>query len=319
MAVWAKKGTKEAVIRENFVILHPVMRKTIFCFFATVAAACGPQTAQEPQQEPQDAGDTAAVRIAVTPTLDCMPLFVAADRHLFERAGLSIGITPFQAQMDQDTAVMAGSVAGAMTDLVRAERLKSQGVGLRYATATEASWQLLTSRTARVKQPHQLNDKMVAMTRFSATHLLCDLMVDSSRLPSEHVFRIQVNDVAVRLNMLQVGNMDALLLPEPQATAARNMKAYVLYDSRKADVRLGVLALREGALDSAQWKTLQQVYDEACDSLNERGLAAYADVIRERTGVARRTIDSLPADYRFAHWAQPREADIERARKWLKK
>lgn len=295
------------------------MKYSIVLLFAAMLAACGSGTADDPQQENAPRKDNVAVRIAVTPTLDCLPLFLAADHHLFEKAGLSIGLTPFQAQMDQDTALTGGSVAGAMTDLVRAERLKSQGVSLRYATATDASWQLLTSRMARIRQLHQLNDKMVAMTRFSATHLLCDLVVDSSRLPTEHVFRIQVNDVAVRLNMLQVGNMDALLLPEPQATAARNIKARVLYDTRQTDVRLGVLALREGVLDTVQWKTLQQVYNEACDSLNERGLAAYADVIKERMGVAQRTVDSLPPGYRFTHWAQPRDTDIERARKWLKK
>ncbi|MBR1932643.1 MAG: ABC transporter substrate-binding protein [Prevotella sp.] len=288
---------------------------------AALLAGCdgnAPRSTEE-ASEANGQNDTTLLSIAVTPTLDCLPLFVASDHHLFEKQGLQVRLDSYQSQMDQDTALAASRVSGMTTDLVRAERLRGQGTALSYATATQASWQLLTSRTARIKQPHQLRDKMVAMTRFSATHLLCDLMVDSAKLPTEHVFRIQVNDVAVRLNMLQVGNMDALLLPEPQATAARNMKAHVLYDTRPADLWLGVMVFREKAVDANRLRLLQKVYDEACDSLNERGLAAYADVIMRRCNVSRRTVDSLPTHLNYPHWQQPRDRDLQRAQEWLKK
>ena len=59
---------------------------------------------------------------------------------------------------------------------------------------------------------------MLAMTRYSATDLLADYAVDSAKLKSEQVFKIQVNDVNIRLKMLLNNEIDAVLLTEPQAT-----------------------------------------------------------------------------------------------------
>ena len=38
---------------------------------------------------------------------------------------------------------------------------------------------------------------------------------------AEEVFKVQINDVALRLQMLLNNEMDAMLLTEPQATTAR--------------------------------------------------------------------------------------------------
>ena len=65
-----------------------------------------------------------------------------------------------------------------------------------------------------------MDDKMVAMTRYSVTDLLSDMVVDSAKLKPERVFRIQINDVNVRLKMLENNEMDALLMTEPYATQA---------------------------------------------------------------------------------------------------
>ena len=261
--------------------------------------------------------DTSALRIAVMPTLDCLPLYLAAEQGFFAEQGVSVGLHPFMAQMDCDTAFIGGSANAIATDLVRAERLRRMGKKLVYVATTEASWQLLSSRSARMKQLKQLDDKMVAMTRFSATDFLSDLVVDSARLKTERVFRIQVNDVGVRLNMMQTGNMDAMFLPEPQATEARNLHAHVMLDTRHLGLRMGVLAVSENVMTDEMLKAFGKAYDKACDSLNEHGLQYYRDIIINRCGIREQTVDSLPTDFSFAHLAGPREVEVKRAKGWL--
>ena len=88
-----------------------------------------------------------------------------------------------------------------------------------------------------------LDDKMLAMTRYSVTDLLGDLAVDSAKLKSERVFRIQINDVHVRLKMLENNEMDAMLLTEPQAAQARWLKHKVILDTRKLDMQMGTIVV----------------------------------------------------------------------------
>lgn len=267
--------------------------------------------------------DSASLKVAVMPTLDCLPLYVAEECGLFDREGLSVTLYPYEAQMDCDTALQNGWVDGMMTDLVRAERLQEQGLPLHYATATALSWQLITSRHARINTLPQLDDKMLAMTRYSGTSLLADLLVDSAGLQPERVFRIQVNDVCVRLDMLRTRVMDALLLPEPQASVALKSDAKRLYDSRQSDLWLGVMVFSQQSMaDSVrhqQVEALLRVYAAACDTLTATGLAPYKSLIANRCQLNVADLDSLSLDVTFPAVGEPRQTDIDRAKAWLEK
>lgn len=263
--------------------------------------------------------DTSIIQIAVLPTLDCIPLVLAKEHGLFKQQGIEVGLREYQAQMDCDTAFERGHVQAMMTDLIRAERLRENDCELEYATQTNASWQLLTNRTARIKQLKQLDDKMLSMTRFSATDLLGDIAVDSAKLKQERVFRIQINDVAVRLNMLETGIMDAMFLPEPQATAARNMHAHVLLDTRNMNLQLGVMAIRKNSIPMDKLELLLKAYHEACDSLNHYGLHAYGYLIKEWCNIDQTTIDSLPQDFAYPVVSMPEEKHVKLVQEWLKK
>ena len=111
------------------------------------------------------------------PTLDCLPIFIAKDHQLFDTV-VDIRLKRYTAQMDCDTAMMRGRVEGMVTDLVRAERIIQSGMPLKYVATTNAYWLLISNRNQRITQLKHLDDKMLAMTRYSVTDLLGDLAVE---------------------------------------------------------------------------------------------------------------------------------------------
>ena len=266
--------------------------------------------------------DSAALKVAVMPTLDCLPFYVAEHYELLDTLRGGVRLKQFMAQMDCDTALQRGRVEGAVSDLVRAKLMEHQGLKLRYMTATNGHWQLVTNRNARVRQLKQLDDKMVAMTRFSATDMLTDRVVDSVKLDRDRVFKVQINDVSIRLLMLQNNEMDALWMPEPWATAARTLKNAVVYDTQKEDLRLGVVVFREKEMQhperSQQLALLVKAWDQACDSINKYGVRYYRNLIVRRCKVKGNLIDSLPDRVRYEHAVGPRQKEVEMAEKWLK-
>ena len=274
------------------------------------------------QQQRLAREDSAALKVAVMPTLDCLPLFIAKDRQLFDTA-VDIRLKQFTAQMDCDTALMRRRVEGSVTDLVRAERMKKQGDSLTYVASTNAYWLLISNRHQRITQLKHLDDKMLAMTRYSVTDLLGDLAVDSAKLKPERVFRIQVNDVNIRLKMLENNEMDALLLTEPQATQALLGKHKVLLDTRKEDIRMGAIVFRAKGMDDKnrkkQLEAFLKGYNAACDSINHFGVRHYRHVIKKYCIVSEQALDALPDSLKFEHAAAPRQKDIERAQQWLSK
>lgn len=250
-----------------------------FLLAAVIMTGCG-QSYEEKQrlsraeQARLHREDSLALKIGVMPTLDCLPIYVAKDYGLFDSTKADIRLKPFKAQIDCDAALMKGAIEGCITDIVRGQWMKGKGTALDYVAATNTYWQLISNRLARIRRINQMNDKMIAMARFSATALLADYAVDSAKLKSEDVFKVQINDVNLRLQMLMNNEMDAVLLPEPQATTARLYKNPVLMDSRDKDMWLGVIAFRKKDMKDERRKQQLDVfmkgYNAACDSINKK-------------------------------------------------
>ncbi len=232
---------------------------------------------------------TKAVRIAYIPTLDALPFFVAKEMGWFEREGVEVNLERFLAQMDIDTALVGGSVDGAFTDKVRVAHMEEKfGLQLDILATTAAEWTLVTNKVARLNKLEQFGDKMVAMTRFSATDSLTDLAFKSVKTTAP-MFKVQINDVELRLRMVDNNEMDAAWFPEPYATRAQLLGHKRLLSSEKFGISFGVLVLRsdyekqKGNKEKAE--ALRRVYSMACDSIDKCGLQAYAAQIQTYCGV----------------------------------
>ena len=292
-----------------------------------VTAGCGPsyddlKKMSQAEQAKLRHEDSLALKIGVLPTLDCLPIYVAKDCGLFDSTKADIRLKLFNSQIDGDQALVDGRLEGCVTDIVRGQRMKAKrGVSLDYVAATNAGWQLISNRLARIKRINQLDDKMIAITRFSATALLADLATDSAKLKDETVFKIQINDINLRLQMLLANEMDAMFLPEPQATMARLYKNPVLMDSRDKDLRLGVIAFNKNAMNDERRRRQLAVfisgYNAACDSINKNGIRKYTSTLKKYYQLDDKTINALPKT-RYEHAKAPRQKDIDAADRWLK-
>lgn len=295
------------------------MKSFFICIiFAALAISCGKSYDEQKRLSRAERArlhrqDSLALKIAVVPTLDCLPIYVAKERVLYDTARLDLRLRYFTAQMDCDTAIAGRSVEGMVSDLVRTERLKREGTPLQYVSATNINWYLFTNRKARIKKLDQLGDKMVAMTRYSATDFLTDAALEGVKTSSV-VFRIQVNDVFVRQAMLLNNEMDAMWLAEPQATVARLNGHASIYDSQKKGLKLGVMAFRDDAMKDkrrkAQIELFKKAYNAACDSLNKYGIPHYYELLNKYYKLDERYVKALPKT-RFEHINKPRLKDID--------
>lgn len=282
-----------------------MMKQALYMLLGMVLlGACGQsyeETKRISREQRREAArkDSAALKIAVMPTLDCLPFFVAQREQLLDSLHGGVRLKMFNAQMDCDTALARGRVEGMVTEFIRAQRLEAQGTKLRRIGKTCAYWQLVSNRLSRIRQLKQLEDKMVGMTRYSLTDSLCNYIADTTKVARERMFKIQLNDVNVRLQMLQNNEIDAVWLTEPQATVAKIQKHPVIYDSRTVWKEPGVLVFREQEMQrkerALQLGLLIKAYNRACQLINERGIKHYRELIAQYCQVKATVADSLPA------------------------
>lgn len=292
----------------------------LFLLVSLLIAACNsaPKVSQSTTNNTRAFRIDTALTVAVMPTIDCLPIFLAADKHWFAQKGLAVKLNCFNAQMDCDTAVTGGSSTVFVSDLVRCERLKKRGFPIVYITTTPAYWQLYTNKHARIKEAGQLGDKMIAMTRYSITDYLAT-EVEKRAKAKNPIYRIQINDVILRLHMLLNNEMDAMFLPEPQATVARTAKNTMLFDSRDLPMTPGVFAYRVAKTEKKEQQRrlamFRAVYNMACDSINKYGVAHYASIIETNCKVSRAVVKALPS-ITFHRITPPLTVDIDKARKF---
>ena len=257
-----------------------------------------------------------AYKIAVMPTMDCLPAYLLKDSLLYDTAKVDIRLCRFNAQMDCDTAMIGGSVQAAFSDLVRTERLKHRNkVLMHYLTDTNLNWQLIADKDSKLKQLSDLSDKIVAMTRFSGTDLLTDMAVKKAK-PKYQVFRVQVNDVLVRLAMLQNHEIDAYWFAEPQITKALSADNNSLFNSEDAGVHLGVVAIMDKVRRQDEEAAFAAAYDKAVEQINKNGVKYYSALIQKYMKVDESVVRALP-DIRYTKIGPPRKANLLMARNFL--
>ena len=257
-----------------------------------------------------------AYKIAVMPTMDCLPAYLLKDSLLYDTAKVDIRLCRFNAQMDCDTAMIGGSVQAAFSDLVRTERLKHRNkVLMHYLTDTNLNWQLIADKESKLKQLSDLSDKIVAMTRFSGTDLLTDMAVKKAK-PKYQVFRVQVNDVLVRLAMLQNHEIDAYWFAEPQITKALSADNNSLFNSEDAGVHLGVVAIMDKVRRQDEEAAFAAAYDKAVEQINKNGVKYYSALIQKYMKVDESVVRALP-DIKYTKIGPPRKANLLMARNFL--
>lgn len=300
------------------------MMVMLFATVASVLTGCGGKTEAgrhrltKLEKQRLDSIDRAALKVAVMPTMDCLPVYIAYDDSIFAAQGVDVHLRRYMAQMDCDTALERNRVEAAATDLIRAQYMRKRGTELTFPVSTNLGWQLISNKRARISDLKQLSDKMIAMTRQSATDYLADLAVDSGK-PKYDVYCVQINDLSIRLRMMLNNEMDAMLLPEPQATRARLAQHVVLMDTRDKNLQLGVVAFRKKALEEPRRKEqlgkFVKAYNIAVDSINKHGVKHYAAIIKKYMGADENTISALPK-LKYDHALEPRHRDIEIAERF---
>lgn len=225
----------------------------VFAFVLFVAACGGADTKgnvkSKEQLTAEKTKDSLALKVGVVKTSDCLPAFVAKDEGIFDSLDVNVKLVFFTSLLDCEKQLQKGNLDGAFIDTKRMAFLKEKySFDMDTVASTEMQWALVANRKSRLRSVKQLAEKTIGMSRHSATDYLTDKVLDSVKADKDKVFRIQVNDVDLRLRMLVSGEIDAAWLPEPQLTEAMRRGCNILAQGNGKDAPKSVLAFTGKAL-----------------------------------------------------------------------
>lgn len=233
-----------------------------------------------------DAPDTTGLpvlRLAYLPVLNTMPLFVAQQENYFIDEGVNVQLVPFDSARDRQTALQAGDVDGAQTDLmgvvllvVADEEIKA----VRHDAFTEdyPYFAIQSSAGSGITQIEGLvgalgaDSAQIAISNNTIIeYLTTEMLLSAGYTPAENDF-VEIAQIPVRLESLLNNSVAAATLPEPLVTFADEIHNAntLIRDNDVQDVFVPtVIAFRQETLNAnpAAVRAFLRAYERAVEEL----------------------------------------------------
>lgn len=203
------------------------------------------------------------LRIGILSDVSSAPIEIAQWREYFGEEGVAVTLVKFSSAADRDSALTAGEIDGAVSDVLAAALLISGGIDVKITSRTEGRYLLVAAGQSGVTSVAGLRGKTVALSPNTIIDYCADLMLSASGLTFKDVEPLTVRQIPVRLEMLRTGKTDSAGLPDPLASAAVADGAKVLASSDSLGLDVSVLLFTREAIDLRRDKIA--AFYRACD------------------------------------------------------
>lgn len=273
------------------------MHKTLLLLFLPALIACAGKTSSKPKESNnQQASEQTQVVVAVPMTLDVLPLLVADAHGYFKQHNIPIAFRVYPSQADCDTAFL-GQAQGICTDRLGQAHLGSVAQSEAPLLVMHRQWGLVASAGLRIRHLKEMKDRTVAAAKYSYSDETCTEALRQNGLPDNFVLRPRINSFTICSAMVQGGQVDGAVLPEPYLTEAVENGCKLLYSGTSAQ---SFLLIKRKSLSRIDTRRLSAVYNQASDSINQRGISFCQDILMRQYHLNPAVINKL----KLPHYAR---------------
>ncbi len=254
--------------------------------------------------------------IGVLPDVDSIPIIIAQEKGFFEKEGVDVKIEHFKSAPDRESAVQAGSIDGAVSDMLSAAFLTDGGFKVAMTSMTNGSYKLLAGPA--MNGATDLTGQSIAISTNTIIEYATDNMLAKLGLTPDDVEKTAIPQIPVRLEMLSSGQIGAATLPEPLASVAVKAGATVIDSTDNLGINPGVLLFKADVIESkkAEITAFYKAYNSAVEYLKTAPASEYANILVDVAGFPADVKDSLtlPA---YTPAALPSADDFDGVMAWL--
>ena len=294
------------------VVYSAVLLAAILCL-----CACGGDTAAKlTEQNPE----TPDLKVAVFPSLDAVPLALANDWGVFDSLGVKVELAVFRSQMDAEKALADGKADAVLTDMFRVGWWQWHRKPVQFAFATKRHLFIVPNRVLRISKADQLDDRMIAGTRFSMEDYFAERVVAGIKNRKGQILHPQINSVELRLSMLKAGQLDAAVLNTQQALKARSA-GYASLNTEQLDFGFAGVAYNSDSVKvkRAMMGKLRQAYDIVVSKLRQSPTLPQISEQTRKALFLNEGVDSvINTKTDFAPTSAPNSTRQDEATAWLR-
>ena len=197
-----------------------------------------------------------ALKVALIPVLDVIPLYIADQNGYFAEQGIKVEGVPVKSAQERDVLMQTGQVDGMLTDLISNALLNKDGVKVKAVYTARRPYpgapvfRILAGPKSGITTAAGLKGVPIGISQNTVIEYLTDRMLKGEGLAADEIAVQEVSAIPVRFEQLMNGNIRAATLPDPLAQGAVAAGAVPLVDDSKyPDLSQSVLSFSTDALN----------------------------------------------------------------------
>jgi NitT/TauT family transport system substrate-binding protein len=228
-------------------------RLTFALLLATSLLLSACQPASTPPAAP---AQPEALRFAVLPILESLPMYVAQKEGLFEKQNLKVELIPVASAPERDQVFAAAQVDGMInealvTALINKDQVRAQVVRYaRTATKQDALFSIVASGKSGISGVDGLKGVEIGVSQATIIEYLTERLLQAQGFKPEEIKTINVPKIPDRINLLSSGELKAAMLPEPPVTLALMQGGQLVLDDRvKPELSYSTITFSKAFID----------------------------------------------------------------------
>jgi len=218
--------------------------------FSLIVGACSQSSLTTTSVEP------ITLKMAVLPILDTLPMYVAQQEGLFQENGVQVEFIPVASGAERDQLVSAGQADGMVNEvtstmLYNKDQTQVQIVRFaRTATPEDALFRILASGKSNVESANALKGVEIGISQGTVIDYLTDRLLQAQGFSQNEINTIAVPKIPDRMALLENGELQAAMLPEPLSSlAVLNGAKIILDDTSHPEYSFSTISFRKEVID----------------------------------------------------------------------
>lgn len=196
------------------------------------------------------------IRMAVLPILETLPMYVAQNEGLFGEYGVNVEFIPVASAPERDQVISGESADGMINEALSTmfyNKDETQVQTVRYArTATpdDALFRILASGKSSIEEVEDLKAARIGISEGTVIEYLTDRLLQEQGFSDAEINMVAVPKIPDRMALLESGELEAGMLPEPLSSlAVMNGGKIVLDDTSNPEISFSTISFRKEFID----------------------------------------------------------------------
>jgi len=223
--------------------------------------------------------ETGPIVIGVMSDVGAVPFLIAEEKGFFEDRGLDIEIVVFKSALDRDSALQTGNLDGTMADMLSIIFYNEANLPIKMVAKTAGDYVMVTSPKLTLSLFNQSETPQIGISSNTVIEFATDMIAEAEGY-EQHITRVAIPQMPVRLEMLRSGELNAATLPEPLAQTAVIAGGDIIGSTNDIGLAPGILVFDEALVGNEEAATgIFEAYNDAAEWLNENGDATVYDLL----------------------------------------